>query len=301
MSSNTSKRIFLLAGWGTDPRIFYRINFEPYEATPVIYFRPNIEDSIEEYATKIIEQYGIKNGDALVGCSLGGLLAIEIGKQIQIEKIALISSVKHWNELPKKITRWKRVPIRKIPANGLVKWYVARFSYLLRKLDEIHQQHFRQMVLDNDDLFLVKSLEWIVHWKNEVIPENLLQINGDRDIIFPIENISKPKLIPNGDHAMVINRVDGINELIADFLKDEELPTYTKSQLALRNGEDKPEIWVAYQGLIYDVKESRLWHTGKHYEHWAGQDLTTELENDAPHTKVVFEKFKAIGRLATTA
>jgi predicted heme/steroid binding protein len=76
----------------------------------------------------------------------------------------------------------------------------------------------------------------------------------------------------------------------------ENLPEYTKSQLALRNGQDKPQIWVAYLGDIYDVSESRLWRNGKHYEHWAGQDLTDELK-DAPHTQKVFEKFKVIGKL----
>ena len=74
------------------------------------------------------------------------------------------------------------------------------------------------------------------------------------------------------------------------------LPSYTKGQLALRNGQDKPEIWVAYKGYIYDVSESRLWRKGMHYEHWAGQDLTQEMQ-DAPHADTVFEKFKAIGKL----
>jgi predicted heme/steroid binding protein len=74
------------------------------------------------------------------------------------------------------------------------------------------------------------------------------------------------------------------------------LPEFTRSQLALRNGQDRAEIWVAYKGLIYDVTASRLWKNGKHYEHWAGQDLTIELK-DAPHTERVFEKFKAIGQL----
>ncbi len=75
-----------------------------------------------------------------------------------------------------------------------------------------------------------------------------------------------------------------------------ELPLYTKSQLALRNGQDKPQIWVACSGVIYDVSESRLWREGKHYEHWAGQDLTEELK-DAPHTQKVFERFKRVGKL----
>lgn len=69
-----------------------------------------------------------------------------------------------------------------------------------------------------------------------------------------------------------------------------------KRALSLRNGVDKPEIWVAYQGLVYDVTASRLWKNGKHYEHWAGQDLTEELQ-DAPHTAKVFEKYEAIGIL----
>lgn len=72
--------------------------------------------------------------------------------------------------------------------------------------------------------------------------------------------------------------------------------TYTKAQLALRNGQDRDEVWIAYQGKIYDVSNSRLWKTGKHYEHWAGQDLTDELP-DAPHTEQVFKRFKQIGEL----
>lgn len=74
------------------------------------------------------------------------------------------------------------------------------------------------------------------------------------------------------------------------------LPSYTSKQLAKHNGNDKPTIWVAYKGLIYDVTKSRLWRDGKHYEHWAGQDLTEEFA-DAPHNAFVFDKFRCIGTL----
>lgn len=74
------------------------------------------------------------------------------------------------------------------------------------------------------------------------------------------------------------------------------LHSYTRSQLALRNGQDRPEIWVAFRGYIYDMTNSKLWKNGKHYEHWAGQDLTSELA-DAPHSEKVFEKFTPIGLL----
>ncbi len=74
------------------------------------------------------------------------------------------------------------------------------------------------------------------------------------------------------------------------------MTNYTKSQLAIRNGQDRPQIWVAYRGLIYDVTQSRLWRKGMHYEHWAGQDLTDEL-HDAPHNEDVFERFEIVGVL----
>lgn len=74
------------------------------------------------------------------------------------------------------------------------------------------------------------------------------------------------------------------------------LPTITVQQLALRNGQDKPEVWVAYKGIVYNVTNSRLWKTGTHYEHWSGQDLTDELE-DAPHTDEVFSKFEPVANL----
>ncbi len=77
-----------------------------------------------------------------------------------------------------------------------------------------------------------------------------------------------------------------------------QLPEYSKFQLALRNGQDREEVWIAYNGMIYDVTHSTLWRNGMHYAHWAGQDLTGELP-DAPHTAAVFQRLKIVGRLIT--
>lgn len=75
-----------------------------------------------------------------------------------------------------------------------------------------------------------------------------------------------------------------------------ETSQFTRAQLALRNGQDRKEIWCAYKGKIYDVSASKLWRNGFHYEHWAGQDLTAELD-DAPHGEKVFRRFAIVGSL----
>jgi len=71
---------------------------------------------------------------------------------------------------------------------------------------------------------------------------------------------------------------------------------FSLRELALYNGQDREQVYIAYKGIVYDVTHSRLWHTGRHYAHWAGQDLTAELE-EAPHTAAVFERFPAVGIL----
>ena len=76
----------------------------------------------------------------------------------------------------------------------------------------------------------------------------------------------------------------------------EALLPVSRNRLSLSNGVDREEVWIAYKGIVYDVTKSRLWREGKHYEHWAGQDLTDELK-DAPHTEKVFEKFSVVGKL----
>ncbi|MCZ2357099.1 MAG: cytochrome b5 [Bacteroidia bacterium] len=79
-------------------------------------------------------------------------------------------------------------------------------------------------------------------------------------------------------------------------MQSTDLPEFSKRQLAFYNGNEKEQIWVAYHGIIYDVTESRLFRGGKHYEHWAGQDLTHELKL-APHNDTVFRRFKVVGKL----
>jgi predicted heme/steroid binding protein len=72
--------------------------------------------------------------------------------------------------------------------------------------------------------------------------------------------------------------------------------TYSRNELALRNGQDMDTIWIAFQGRIYDATNSRYWKKGFHYEHWAGQDLSEHFK-DAPHTVAVFERLPLVGFL----
>ncbi|OGC76092.1 MAG: hypothetical protein A2145_02835 [candidate division Zixibacteria bacterium RBG_16_40_9] len=70
----------------------------------------------------------------------------------------------------------------------------------------------------------------------------------------------------------------------------------TKEELKKFNGKNGNPVYVAYKGEVYDVTASELWKEGIHwYEHAAGADLTNFLEEEAPHTDLVLERFPKVG------
>ncbi|KAG2734785.1 hypothetical protein G9P44_002791 [Scheffersomyces stipitis] len=67
-------------------------------------------------------------------------------------------------------------------------------------------------------------------------------------------------------------------ELFNDKVDIEALPIFTRSQLAEYNGTDKPEIYVAIRGYIYDVSNnSKSYGPGKSYHKLVGKDVTRLL------------------------
>jgi predicted heme/steroid binding protein/uncharacterized membrane protein len=70
---------------------------------------------------------------------------------------------------------------------------------------------------------------------------------------------------------------------------------FDPDSLAEFNGENGKPIYIAYQGKVYDVTESKMWRGGLHMKrHHAGRDLTTDIKA-APHTPEVLERYPQIG------
>lgn len=75
----------------------------------------------------------------------------------------------------------------------------------------------------------------------------------------------------------------------------------TEMELRRSTGERGNPMYVACNGIVYDVTGCPKWRTGLHeHLHFAGQDLTAEF-GDAPHFEEVFLHpcVKVVGRLKT--
>jgi predicted heme/steroid binding protein len=75
---------------------------------------------------------------------------------------------------------------------------------------------------------------------------------------------------------------------------------FTERELQQFDGTRGKAAYIAYEGVVYDVSASSLWHGGQHKDlHYAGTDLTRTLRK-APHTAEVFTHVtvKRVGRLS---
>ncbi len=75
---------------------------------------------------------------------------------------------------------------------------------------------------------------------------------------------------------------------------------FTERELQQYNGSRGRPVYIACQGVVYDVSAAPLWRTGMHQDlHYAGIDLTRSFRK-APHGEEVFSHpgVKRIGRLA---
>ena len=74
---------------------------------------------------------------------------------------------------------------------------------------------------------------------------------------------------------------------------------FTERELRQYDGSHGRPVYIACNGIVYDVTESTLWRTGSHQDlHYAGIDLARSLRK-APHGEEVFGHtvVKRIGRL----
>ncbi len=82
--------------------------------------------------------------------------------------------------------------------------------------------------------------------------------------------------------------------------QDADQKEFTIEELAELNGQDGKPIYIAHQGRVIDVSNSRLWQGGLHMRrHHAGSDLTTDIQA-APHGLEVLQRYPQVGVLKDT-
>jgi len=210
--------ICLIPGLGADTRIYKNIDLQGYDTVHVNWIDPHKADTLASYAQKLIDHYKISPGSIVIGNSLGGMIAIEIAKKLELNKVILISSIKTATEAPLKFKLFRYLPLYRLVPTKLINsmGFIIRFAF--GKMSQSHQELFVSMLRNTSPKFIKWALGAILHWDNQTIPKNVYHITGDKDLIFPYKRISNATIIKGGTHIMIFNRANDINRWFKEIL-----------------------------------------------------------------------------------
>jgi len=211
--------IYFVPGLAASSAIFdsIKLSNEKFELHFLEWLIPeSVDEKLEYYVQRLIED--IKHPcPVLVGVSFGGIIVQEISKYIEIKKVVIISSVKHLNEVPKrmkflKITKlYKLFPAKKIANTG--NFSSIGFNRTIRKRIELYNKYLSV----RDENYLRWSIHNVLNWKSSLANNKVVHIHGNKDEIFPIKYIKNCIVIDGGTHVMILNKAKRISSILEDI------------------------------------------------------------------------------------
>jgi pimeloyl-ACP methyl ester carboxylesterase len=212
------KHIYCISGLGADERVFAKFQFPQHEVHFIKWITPEKKESIEVYAKRLTEQIHHEN-PILIGLSFGGIMCTEISRQIKVELIIIISSVKFYSELPFWMQLSGKLKLNRLFPMRSFKIIepIENYNLGVKTKEEIAMVNdYRKNI---DPIYSNWAINAILNWKNKVPVKNIYHIHGDKDRIFKIKNIKADYTIKDGGHLMILQRSDEVNKIINSILQ----------------------------------------------------------------------------------
>lgn len=211
--------VYLIPGQGADSRQFEKLKLDnQFEIRYIEYFTPDKDWGMKDFAEILARQIDTTDNFVIIGVSLGGMLATEMGDFLKPEKIILISSAKCRNELPGRYRFQKAIPLNKLFSAKMIKCGAKFLQPIVEPDSKKDRLVFKEMLNDKDPVFLKRTVAMIIGWERKEYKKDIVQIHGDHDHTLPSKNVDFEYLIPNGSHMMVYTRADEISAIINNIL-----------------------------------------------------------------------------------
>lgn len=211
---NTTKNIYCISGLGADYRLFQNLRLpQEYRLRHLPWISPDKEESIESYAARIAA--GIdEEAPVLVGVSFGGMISVEISKQMPVSRVILISSIKSKSEKPLYFRAAATLRLNKILPLKPYGFLEPIQNYNLG----IENEEEKALAEEYRRTINLSYTEWaidrILNWQNETFPDDIIHIHGSSDHIFPVRYVKPTDIIEGAGHMMVMNRAEEISAIL---------------------------------------------------------------------------------------
>ncbi len=179
------KIVYLIPGQGSDGRLFDKIHIESYDTVHIRYLLPEKNETLKHYAHRLAAQIDTTTPYAIVGVSLGGIIATELTELLSPEKVIIVSSAKSKHELPTRYKLFKIILLYKIIGGKMIVRSAKLAQPLFEPTDKMTQQHFRKMINQKEPYFMRRAIAWIITWDRIIPPPDIIHIHGEKDHTLP--------------------------------------------------------------------------------------------------------------------
>ncbi len=217
-------KLYLIPGFLTNKTIYKDFLEDERFDCEVLEFilTESAEETIENYAGRLAKKINTDQSFSILGTSFGGILAVEIAKQIEPNSIVFISSVKNRKEM-NPLMKWEKSSslLDFIPSKIVKRTIEAGYtigSKIVPDLREIDSEEINEMVHSIDGRLEKWIIKKINTWHGENPSRNFLHLHGDKDHIFPIRNIDQCEVIQGGNHNMILTKSGEIRNRVHEFL-----------------------------------------------------------------------------------
>ncbi|MEQ8471759.1 MAG: alpha/beta hydrolase [Marinoscillum sp.] len=211
-------KVYGIGGLGVDERVFSELNLD-FELTPLKWIEPKSKEPIQQYAARFAEQINQRQPFSIVGISFGGLMAIELNKILNVEKIVLISSATSTYDIPLIFRVFGKSGLLSLTPNFLMKPPSFLANYLFGVSEPKYKQTLKKILADTDIHFLRWATNEIAKWENSEMPTNMVRIHGSSDRLLRFPKDEKLTVVPNSGHFMIMNRAKELSEFLNRELK----------------------------------------------------------------------------------
>jgi pimeloyl-ACP methyl ester carboxylesterase len=213
--------LYFISGLGADKRVFKKINLPAeYTIIHIEWITPHTNESIDHYALRLSTCIDQTKPFCIIGLSFGGLIATELAKIVSPQKVILISSISSIQQRPRYFSIFKYVPLHTciperflLSKNSIIYWFMG-----VKNPDEILM--FNQILAETDILFFRWAISCILHWKQKQPMEDVTQIHGNKDKIFPCKYISTHYIVEGGGHLMAYSNAKEVSTILATILSN---------------------------------------------------------------------------------
>ena len=210
----------MMPGLAASSMVFENIKLDDkkYSLHRIDWIQPKKNESIKAYCVRLSKKIKHKN-PILLGVSFGGIIAQELDKIIKVKKLIIVSSVKSHKEYPILYKIARDYQLNNALPFGMFDNFI-KFSLKLN-INKLYKRIdlAERYLTERNEIYLEWAVWSLLNWKQEKYRPDLLHIHGDKDKVFPIENISKCIKIKGGRHEMIILKAKWFNENLPSLIE----------------------------------------------------------------------------------